>query len=157
MGVLSTGGHAQSAVQADGFAVQVVVGHDVAGQLGELAGFSQARGEGDAGCQRLLHWLEPLVHFGEIEGHASAGEKWGLAVGTAACGVIQRIADRVDLADARRAAAGGVVGEVGLDAHHAGRAHAAMDGDAPLCQLLHHQIGRANFFKAQLYFLQQLY
>ena len=34
--------------------------------------------------KRLFHWLEPLVHFGEIEGHASAGEKWGLAVGTAA-------------------------------------------------------------------------
>ncbi len=34
--------------------------------------------------KRLLSWLEPVIHFGEIEGHASAGVKWGLAVGTAA-------------------------------------------------------------------------
>ena len=44
--------HAQGAVQANDFAVQVPVGHDVAGQLGEFFGLAQARGEGDAGGQR---------------------------------------------------------------------------------------------------------
>jgi NADH-quinone oxidoreductase subunit L len=33
--------------------------------------------------KRLLHWLEPIVHFGEVHPHESAGLKWGLAVGTA--------------------------------------------------------------------------
>ena len=36
------------------------------------------------------------------------------------------------------------------DAHHAGGAHATVDGDAPLGQLLRDQIGGANFFKTQL-------
>jgi NADH-quinone oxidoreductase subunit L len=34
--------------------------------------------------KRLLTWLEPVIHFGEIEGHSSSAVKWGLAVGTAA-------------------------------------------------------------------------
>jgi len=34
--------------------------------------------------------------------------------------------------------------------HDACFTHAAMDGDAPLGQLLRHQIGGANFFKTQL-------
>jgi NADH-quinone oxidoreductase subunit L len=38
--------------------------------------------------KRLLHWLEPIVHFGEIEPHESAGVKWGLAVGTAALCIV---------------------------------------------------------------------
>ncbi len=33
------------------------------------------------------------------------------------------------------------------DTHHACFAHAAMDGDAPLGELLRHQISGANFFK----------
>ena len=36
------------------------------------------------------------------------------------------------------------------DAHHAGGAHAAVDGDAPVGQLLSDHIGRAHFLEAQL-------
>ena len=43
--------HAQRTVQADHFAVEVVVLHDVAGQFGEFAGLAQSGREGDAGGQ----------------------------------------------------------------------------------------------------------
>ncbi|MEN9792824.1 MAG: NADH-quinone oxidoreductase subunit, partial [Actinomycetota bacterium] len=33
--------------------------------------------------KRLLHWLEPIVHFGEVHPHETAAMKWALAIGTA--------------------------------------------------------------------------
>ena len=54
--------HAQRAIEANDFAVQVVVADDVAGQIGKLAGLAQALREGDAGGQRLLHGLGQDVH-----------------------------------------------------------------------------------------------
>jgi hypothetical protein len=43
------GGHAQSAIQANDFTVQMIVVHDVAGQFGKFAGLAQTGREGDAG------------------------------------------------------------------------------------------------------------
>src|SRR4051812_11082932 len=54
--------HPQRAIQADHLAIQVGVGDDMAGELGELFGFAQARRERDGGGQRLLHRLGQLLH-----------------------------------------------------------------------------------------------
>src|SRR6478672_7811433 len=54
--------HPQRAIQADHLAIEVGVGDDMAGQLGELFGFAQARRERDRGGQRLLHGLGQLLH-----------------------------------------------------------------------------------------------
>src|SRR4051812_15637643 len=54
--------HAQRAIQADHFAVEVAVGHDVAGELGELLRLAQALRERDGLRQRFLHLLGQLLH-----------------------------------------------------------------------------------------------
>jgi hypothetical protein len=59
--------HAQRAVQADRLAVQVRVGDDVRGQLGELRRPAQARRERDRRGQRLLHGLGQLLHQRRLE------------------------------------------------------------------------------------------
>ncbi len=51
------GGHAQSAVEADGFAVEHHVLDNVADERGELRGTAETRREGHAFGERVLHFL----------------------------------------------------------------------------------------------------
>ncbi|KAG0948957.1 hypothetical protein G6F31_013989 [Rhizopus arrhizus] len=64
-------GHADGAVQADGLAVQHIVRDDAVDQLGIVFRTTQARGERDAGGQRILHFL------GHAENHRRAEDARG--------------------------------------------------------------------------------
>jgi hypothetical protein len=136
--------------------------HGLHGELVEHAVFDHFTGAAAAFFGRLeneVHGAIKIAVFGEVLG--SRQQHGCVAIVTASVHfavVLAGVCKGVELlhgqgvhvgSEAHTSAAGAAITAV-HDADDAGGAHAAVNGDAPVCELLGHHIGGANFFEAQL-------